>query len=228
MLLNIRYPITTYLLCVYLCGINLKFIVMKKILFLLVMLPMMCYGQDSLNVVDMIVEGARVIRVSPSEVLDHRQFTFSSRFGESFRVTMYPIIIKTFSNYGKNNQSISYNLHIHSISPKPIFIAKNARILLKKKNGSNIILRTISRDEDEIGSIGALYSTDYDISAIFGVTIAQLNEIANSDITKMRIEYTGAVKNVDFDDNKFSAFIKDAIKRIEESEKIKDPFLEGF
>ena len=41
MLLNIGIKITTYLLCVYLCGINFKIIVMKKILFLLAMLPMM-------------------------------------------------------------------------------------------------------------------------------------------------------------------------------------------
>ena len=47
MLLNIGIKITTYLLCVYLCGINFKIIVMKKILFLLAMLPMMCYSQDA-------------------------------------------------------------------------------------------------------------------------------------------------------------------------------------
>lgn len=48
MLLNIGIKITTYLLCVYLCGINFKIIVMKKILFLLAML-LLCSCSKSLE-----------------------------------------------------------------------------------------------------------------------------------------------------------------------------------
>lgn len=200
-----------------------NFTFMKKILFLLAMLPMMCFAQDNLKVVDMIVEGTRVIRVSPSEVLNHQQFTSNSVFGDGFAVTVYPIVTKTFSNYGKSNQRISHDLQIHTASPKPISIAKSARILFKKEDGTNIMLRTISSDEDDISN-----GNSYNILPIFGVTLAQLKEIADGGISKMRIEYTGAVKNVELRNNRLSMFVKQAIMKIEEAEKIKDAFLEGF
>lgn len=197
---------------------------MKKILLLLAMLPMMCFGQENnLKVVDMIVEGTRIIRVSPTGILDHRQFASNSVFGEGFVVTVAPVITKTFSSYGKSNQRISYDLQIPTASPKPISIAKNARILLKKEDGTNIMLRTISSDEDNISN-----GDSYNILPIFGVTLAQLKEIADGGISKIRIEYTGAIKNVELKNNKLSAFVKQAIMKIEEAEKVKDAFLEGF
>lgn len=205
-----------------------NFTIMKKILFLLAMLPMMCFGQDNLKVVDMIVEGTRIIRISPSDVFNFTHFTLRSVYKEGHSVTIYPVISKTFSAYGKSNQRITYDLQIKTVSPMPISIAKNARILLKKKDGSNIMLRTISNDEDHIGSRGNLYGDEYNIIAFFGVTLAQLKAIADGDISKMRIEYTGAIKNIESENNKFSTFVKQAIVKIEEAEKIKDAFLEGF
>lgn len=200
---------------------------MKKILVLLAMLPMMCYGQDNFEVKDIMTNGDRTIRISPSEVINYRLFTFRSLTEDGFNVSIYPIICKNIINYGKSNQRANYQLQIQTLSPRMIFIEKGARMLLKKYDGTNITLKTVSSDNDRI-PVEFIYGDTYDILAIFQLSLAQLKDIADGDITKLRIEYTGAIKNFELDSNNFSAFAREAIKKIEEKEKIKDSFLEDF
>lgn len=200
---------------------------MKKILFLLAMLPMMCYGQDNFEVKDIMTNGDRTIRISPSEVINYRLFTFRSLTEDGFNVSIYPIICKNIINYGKSNQRANYQLQIQTLSPRMIFIEKGARMLLKKYDGTNITLKAVSSDNDRI-PVKFIYGDTYDILSIFQLSLAQLKDIADGDITKLRIEYTGAIKNFELDSNNFSAFAREAIKKIEEKEKIKDSFLEDF
>lgn len=200
---------------------------MKKILFFLAMLPMMCFGKDSIKVKDVIVQSMRMIKVSPSDILNYRQYTTRSIESDGFGITISPSVSKIFYDYGKKTQEIEYTIDILTLSPRPISIAKGARLLLKKKDGNNIVLKSKADMEDVIGE-DFIYGNTYHISCMFTVTLSQLNEIANGNISKIRIEYTTSYKDVVFNDNRLSNYIKEAINRITKAEKIKDNFLEGF
>lgn len=79
MLLNIGIKITTYLVCVYLCGINFKIIVMKKILFLLAMLPMIISCQKDGNPIDKSI-------ISPLSIEDiHRVIKDEPLFNKMYK-----------------------------------------------------------------------------------------------------------------------------------------------
>lgn len=199
---------------------------MRKVLLLLAFLPILCFGQDTIKVHDINHDGARIIRVSPANILNYNQFTFKTdEDGISFSI--YPVVTKTIHNYGKKNQRSVYSIELSSISSSRIRIEKDARLLIKKGDNSVITLKSYVMQEDNIGSM-FISDRKYNITSFFIITYAQLKELASGDVSKIRVEYTYSPKNVTFKNNKFSMFIQEALKRIQDAESVKDTFLEGF
>lgn len=199
---------------------------MKKFLLALVlMVPMLIYGQD-VKIRDMNALGMRII--SASGFKQSLNETNTSNTNKETGLGGGIVLAGLNLTYDLNKPSVkTYKLNFSFGLPpsyKGFGVARGSRLLLKLKSGVNLTLK--SDDSEKVKYDGSVWG--YSLSCIYKITKTQLNQIIKSGgVSKLRFELTGGSLDITLDED-FYKFIKEADSSINETLTKKDTFDKDF